>query len=166
MARAVCSSKVLLPIPGSPPRSSRLPGTIPPPNTRSNSPQCRYCETAQYYARKAIEVHIKAANSEEFVKQKITFKRKIDIAKFAEYKNFVPYTLGEDEYWVMGDNYSASSDCFNKKSPIYRDNIVGVLIAIEGTCKIDAKLDPSSTIDGTKISYQCKDSKRHFPTYY
>ena len=126
----------------------------------------RYCETAQYYARKAIEVHIKAANSEEFVKQKITFKRKIDIAKFAEYKNFAPYTLGEDEYWVMGDNYSASSDCFNKKSPIYRDNIVGVLIAIEGTCKIDAKLDPSSTIDGTKISYQCKDRKRHFPTYY
>ena len=34
---ATCSNNVDLPIPGSPPMSTKLPGTIPPPNTRLNS---------------------------------------------------------------------------------------------------------------------------------
>ena len=34
----VCSTKVLLPMPGSPPSSTRLPGTSPPPSTRFSSP--------------------------------------------------------------------------------------------------------------------------------
>ena len=34
---ATCSNNVDLPIPGSPPISTKLPGTIPPPNTRLNS---------------------------------------------------------------------------------------------------------------------------------
>lgn len=125
-----------------------------------------WCEQAQYYAQKAINFYVKSSDSDEFVQQKITFKRKINISKIDEYGTLAPVTLDEDEYWVMGDNYSASSDCFSKRKPIYYDNIVGVLIAIEGTCKIDAKIDPDSTVDGTKISYQCKQRKVHFPTYY
>ena len=35
--RTVCSTSVLLPMPGSPPSSTRLPGTSPPPNTRLSS---------------------------------------------------------------------------------------------------------------------------------
>ena len=34
---ALCNSRVLFPIPGSPPTRTREPGTNPPPNTRSNS---------------------------------------------------------------------------------------------------------------------------------
>ena len=44
------------------------------------------------------------------------------------------YTLASDEYWVMGDNWENSMDCLDAKSPIYKENIVGVLVAIEGTC--------------------------------
>lgn len=43
--------------------------------------------------------------------------------------------LYENQYWVMGDNWStsgASLDCYSKKQPIYRGNIVGKLVAIEG----------------------------------
>lgn len=125
-----------------------------------------WSEEAQYHAQKAIQFAVRSPESDMFKQVKISFKRRIDPNKINEYKNFTPYTLGEDEYWVMGDNYSASSDCFNKKAPIYRDNIIGVLIAIEGTCKIDAKLDPNSTQDGTSIKYNCKDRKRHFPVFY
>src|SRR6186713_2191072 len=35
---AFCRKRVLLPMPGSPPTSTSEPGTIPPPNTRFNSP--------------------------------------------------------------------------------------------------------------------------------
>ena len=38
--RMVCKVNVLLPIPGSPPNKTMLPGTRPPPNTRFNSPSC------------------------------------------------------------------------------------------------------------------------------
>ena len=124
----------------------------------------RFSPEVQYAASRAIQFKVngKLAN--------INFKRRIDPAKIKDYKNFnenhAPYKLADDEYWVMGDNYAASSDCFTKAEPIYRDNIVGVLIAIEGTCKINIDIDSSSDVDGTKISYQCKDRKRHFPTYY
>lgn len=127
-----------------------------------------YCEEAQDAAQKAIKVMIRPegkTGDDDYVEQKVTFKRKIDIYKIKNYDGKT-FELGDDEFWVMGDNYSASSDCFSHEKPIYLDNIVGVLIAIEGTCKIDAHIDPDSTVDGTKVTYQCKDRKRHFPTYY
>ena len=124
----------------------------------------RYCEEAQDAARRAISFKVDG----KIVK--MNFKRRIDPQKIDDYSYFneryAPYTLKENEYWVMGDNYAASSDCFSHKEPIYKDNIVGVLVAIEGTCVIDAHIDPDSTVDGTKISYQCKQRKRHFPKYY
>ncbi len=122
-----------------------------------------YSEESQYYARKAIKFAILNEKTGEFVEQKIKFKRKINIQKFSEYDNFT-YTLGEEEYWVMGDNYSASSDCFSKKAPVYYENFVGVLIAIEGTCKIQGNIIEGE--DGTKTSYKCVNRKRHLPTYY
>lgn len=47
--------------------------------------------------------------------------------------------LDENQYWVMGDNWStasASVDCYSKKQPIYRGNIVGKLVAIEGVGQV------------------------------
>ena len=120
---------------------------------------------AQYFAQQALKVEIGKSPEGPFVEQKLKFKRRIDIGKINDYDGY-QYDCKDDEYWVMGDNYAASSDCFSKRLPIYKDNIVGVLVAIEGTCKIDAHIDPESTVDGTKVSYQCKQRKRHFPTYY
>ena len=127
-----------------------------------------YSEQAQFAAKQAIQFYVKKNGGDSFAKQEIKFKRKIAVANIDKYKNF-EITLGDDEYWVMGDNYSASADCFSKNAPIYRDNIVGVLIAIEGTCKINFKTKEhvDSTEDGTKdYYYECVDRKRHFPVFY
>ena len=50
-------------------------------------------------------------------------------------------TLKEDEYFVMGDNWTekGSSDCCNPSEsggakPIYKENIVGVIFKLEGVC--------------------------------
>ena len=55
---------------------------------------------------------------------------------FGDEEGFV--TLAEDEYWVMGDNWVGSRDSYSdqKGGPVYYENIVGVLIAIIGTCKV------------------------------
>ena len=122
---------------------------------------------------KAIVFSVKKPGSDDFEEQKINFKRLfkensyVDINKYKDFE----YELGEDEYWVMGDNYCASFDCFSQdnKSPIYYDNIVGVLIAIEGTCKISEKYNNKGNIDqdGTSEHYfECKERKRHMPVYY
>lgn len=44
--------------------------------------------------------------------------------------------LGDDEFWVLGDNWSSSTDCKVLDAPIKKGNIQGKLIAIEGTCKV------------------------------
>lgn len=46
------------------------------------------------------------------------------------------YHLDDNCYWVMGDNWSNSHDCGSVKKHIYKENIVGVLVAIEGYCTI------------------------------
>ena len=122
-------------------------------------------EQKQETAQKCIKFFSKKTGDLQFVEHPIKFKRNIDISKIPSYNNF-EYQLGEDEYWVMGDNYSTSSDCFSQipKQPIYYDNIVGVLIAIEGTCKISNNTDPGQ--EGTKKSYKCTERKRHFPVFY
>lgn len=125
-----------------------------------------YTEPVQKTAQECIKFFVKKTGDLNFVEQNIKFKRKIDVKKIPNYVDF-EYELQSDEYWVMGDNYSASFDCFNRnpKLPIYRDNIVGVLIAIEGTCKINGSTDP--TLDGTKSSYKCEQRKRYLiPKFY
>lgn len=130
-----------------------------------------YCEAAQYAARKAIKFYVKGIGSNDFVEQKLSFKRKIAIAHIDNYDDY-EITLGFDEYWVMGDNYSASSDCFSEKAPIYYENIVGVLIAIEGTCiaRPKVKENPTTTQDGNEGTYdyyfECTNRRRHFPVFY
>lgn len=51
-------------------------------------------------------------------------------------------TLADDEYWVLGDNWGRSSDSSTHKKPVRYENITGVLIMIQGTCRyqyIDGK---------------------------
>ena len=117
---------------------------------------------AQERATQAIHFFIKEPGQEEFVEQKFNFKRKFNFNRLYEYNYEVE--LGDNQMWVMGDNYGQSSDCHSNQQPIYKDNLVGVLIAIEGTCKIDHKMD--TDVDGTKGSYTCTNRKRHLPKYY
>ena len=123
-----------------------------------------FTDPVQEIAQKCIKVFSKKTGDLNFTEQKVSFKRKINVNKIPNYSDF-EYELGDDEYWVMGDNYDSSLDCFNTipKQPVYRDNLVGVLIAIEGTCKIDSKGESG---EGTKKSYKCTERKRHFPVFY
>ncbi len=55
-------------------------------------------------------------------------------------KDVTEQTLGENQYWVMGDHRSNSSDCATISSGKYRgpvtfNNIIGVLVSIEGTAE-------------------------------
>lgn len=55
-------------------------------------------------------------------------------------------SLNDHQYWVMGDNWSASNDSY-RRGPIYRDNIVGVLHCIEGHGTIDNSVTPHEIKD-------------------
>lgn len=44
-------------------------------------------------------------------------------------------TLGDNQYWVLGDNWQNSSDS-QMNGPIFKNYIKGVLVAIEGTCTL------------------------------
>ena len=48
-------------------------------------------------------------------------------------------TLGEDEYWVLGDNRVNSKDCGYFNEPVKKSQIVGVLVAIEGKAQLKVK---------------------------
>ncbi len=80
-------------------------------------------------------------------------------------------TLGEDEYWVMGDNWGNSTDCSSHSysyyeyddegtlvtktqtmGPIYYENITGVLVAIEGECTLKEQNGETSFVDRTYYS--------------
>ena len=94
---------------------------------------------------------------------KITFNRKINLARYNyNYEHNTP--LGENEFWVMGDNYTVSYDCFSEKKPVYYDNIVGVLIAIEGRCTISKN---NTGEEGTKVTATCTNRQKYsWPKYF
>lgn len=124
-----------------------------------------YSIETQKLAAESIHFYVTNSDGVEF-EPKISFKRTINVQKLADY-NFGPYVLGEDEYWVMGDNYSVSSDCMSKqyRKPIYRENLVGVLIAIEGRCTPPNNI-PSGTEAVTGSNYVCKNRTPHWPKFF
>ena len=70
---------------------------------------------------------------DEFVNKPYNFKVS---AKTTAKDTVNPITLGENEYWVLGDNRTNSSDSAIIKSPIKKEYICGVLVAIEGQAKL------------------------------
>lgn len=114
---------------------------------------------------KTVDFYVKTGEFAQWPEEplKIKFDRKMQNTNGRRsYTRETP--LGENEYWVMGDNYDVSFDCYNANSPIYKDNIVGVLVAIEGRCKISMK--STSDDDGTHVSATCTNRQRHWPKYF
>ena len=60
---------------------------------------------------------------------------KIDDGGIANIKDVSERTLGENEYWVMGDHRNASKDSVTLNRPVTFDNITGVLLNIDGTAE-------------------------------
>ena len=50
------------------------------------------------------------------------------------------WTLDENRYFLMGDNWDVSEDC-SKHVPVYVENLVGRLVCIEGTCLVKRVVD-------------------------
>ena len=98
-------------------------------------------------------------------------------------KDIEETTLGEDEYWVLGDNREKSHDCGSAdlKRPIKKDYIIGVLIAIEGQAQLKLKecicskcgykttdskvLCPNCTNKLTR-NFELKNKEYHWPKYF
>ena len=70
----------------------------------------------------------------EWVKQDFTFTHNTGNRDVSE------KTLGDNQYWVLGDNWSNSKDSSNPSvGAIEANYITGVLVAIEGTCTVKEK---------------------------
>ncbi|MCQ2087410.1 MAG: signal peptidase I [Bacilli bacterium] len=78
-------------------------------------------------------------------------------------------TLGEDEYFVMGDNWShnGSTDCCNPTAyspaaPIYKENIEGVIFKLVGECTYGTLkhcADCSTKVDENDTKCKCGGTK-------
>ena len=76
---------------------------------------------------------------DEFVNKPYPFKIKLSDAHLHDKDTAEPITLKENEYWVLGDNRDSSNDSSAMKQAIYKENIVGVLVAIEGKAQLKLK---------------------------
>ena len=75
---------------------------------------------------------------EEFVDVPYTFKINLSDAHKND-KDISEKQLGENEYWVLGDNRDSSNDSAAIGAPVKKDNLVGVLVAIEGKANLKIK---------------------------
>ena len=81
---------------------------------------------------------LKVKQNDEFVEIPRTYL--IDDSGNPSIKDVKEQTLGKNEYWVMGDHRSNSSDCAtfvngHYRGPVTFDNIIGVLVVIEGVAE-------------------------------
>lgn len=67
--------------------------------------------------------------------QKIERTHQIDDGGNTSVKDISETTLKDNEYWVMGDHRNSSWDCGSFKKPVTFDNLVGVVVSIEGVAE-------------------------------
>jgi len=92
-----------------------------------------------------------------FYRKKLSYNPTTTYARHSlNYPLNYPIAIPTGRYFVMGDNWCGSYDCGSTRIPIYYDNIVGVLVAIEGTC----------TIVGETGHKKCGDRHYIWPTVY
>ena len=76
---------------------------------------------------------------EEFINVKYPFKMNLSESHLHDKDTNTPITLGENEYWLLGDNRNSSNDSASMGTAIKKENIVGVLVAIEGRAQLSIK---------------------------
>ena len=76
-------------------------------------------------------------------------------------KDHAEYTLGEDEYWVLGDNWNVSSDS-QSVGAIKFNYIAGVLVVVQGTCTIVNYNDAKGKQVSKFTDYQKYPKPRYF----
>ena len=76
---------------------------------------------------------------DEMVNVKYPFKINLSDAHLHDKDTTAPMTLGENEYWLLGDNRDSSNDSASMNISIKKENIVGVLVAIEGKAQLSVK---------------------------
>ena len=80
-------------------------------------------------------VVVRSKKKDGFWGEWVSYKLPYDTHGSTEKVNQEPITLEKGEYWVIGDNWSGSTDSASLNQRIYRKNIQGILIGIEGTCE-------------------------------
>ena len=75
----------------------------------------------------------------EFVNKPYKFKIKLSDAHLHDKDTAEPITLKENEYWVLGDNRDSSNDSSAMNHAVYKENLAGVLVAIEGKAQLKLK---------------------------
>ena len=76
---------------------------------------------------------------EEFVNIKYPFKINLSESHLHDKDTSQPKPLGENEYWLLGDNRNNSNDSATKNAAVKKEQIVGVLVAIEGRAQLSVK---------------------------
>ena len=116
---------------------------------------------------------------DEFVSVPYTFKINLSEAHKND-KDIFERELGTSEYWVLGDNRDSSTDCGYMVYPIKKENIVGVLVAIEGKAQLKLKNyvcnECGSTYKNGNVCTKCgghlssqyslTNKQYHWPKYY
>ena len=92
------------------------------------------------------EMSFDLGGSSPFVSNVTTFKdgTRTFHTRLGSYRQISSYTLQKDEYFVMGDNWGGSTDCYTKNIEegssikLTKKFVQGKVVAIEGTAKYNA----------------------------
>lgn len=76
-------------------------------------------------------------------------------------KDHAEYTLKDNEYWVLGDNWNVSSDS-HSVGAIKTEYIAGVLVAVQGTCTLVNGVDKNGKSVSKFIDYHKYSKPRFF----
>ena len=126
------------------------------------------------------KLYVKKGEDFEYIPYTFEIEPKVEIGDTS--KDIGETTLGEDEFWLLGDHRDKSHDCGSSdmKRPIKKSYLVGVLVAIEGQAKLKLK---SCTCEncgktyttgvfcaecGNKLTreFDLVNKKSHWPKYY
>ena len=109
-----------------------------------------------------------------------TFKTNPSVDEEYEGKDIAWLKLADNEYWVLGDNRENSRDSGAISKAITRNNLIGVLVAIEGKAKLKVSdyicYNCGKTFKGRGVCSNCGENLQaeyglvnkqyHWPKYF
>ena len=126
------------------------------------------------------KLYIQNKSSNEFEYVPYTFTIEPSVEQGYTGKDILEKTLGDNEYWVLGDHRNKSRDCGTLGEPILQSYILGTLVAIEGqaqlkiskfvcdTCGQSSKNNATCTNGHGPLTpqYELKNKQYHLPKYF